>query len=273
MRYPRPIPFREALDHGRLKTLLPTDLSSAELAQIPADILARGRFSARVRLASHLDVIDQGATELAAGTIDVATARLRVKQFLARIGYQPDPEKRGGLEDFSSDQRIDLQLTMNAQEMQAAGYDAQGQDADLLWAFPAREFVRVEAREEPRENWPQRWNLARSQTTAEGATDADSGVMAAVVNHPLWAALSVFGRPTEPYDYGSGMGQEDVMRRRAVALDIIRPDTVVPPRRTPLNAGLQASPGVRSATLRTLLEQTGLGRFDGDVFTFIGGGS
>lgn len=268
MNFARPAPFKEALKASQQRTLLPTGMSAAELDQLSTDIRERARFSARVRSAEHLAVIDDGVNDLVSGHLDLATARLRVKQFLGRTGYQPPEGKSGGLQDFSSDVRIDLQLLVNVQQAQGYGWWKQGQDPILLDAFPAREFLRVESRDVPRTDWPERWNAARAATTTDGATDSTSGRMVAIVNHPIWVALSRFKTPYEPFDYNSGRGVDDVSRREAVALGIIDLNTQVFPQDRPFNQGLQATPGARSSTLKQLLNASGVGRFDGDVFVY-----
>ncbi|MCX6952916.1 MAG: hypothetical protein NTV51_12240 [Verrucomicrobia bacterium] len=273
MKYSKALPFKQALNASQVKTLLPTDFTSAQLQQLRGDILERGRFSARVRSVQHLDVIDQGINDLVAGATDLATQRLAVKRFVQGTGYMAPEDKRGGLQDLASDARINLQLRIGTQQAQGAGWWQQGQDADLLYAFPARAFVRVEAREKPRDNWPQRWNEARANTVTDGATDSASGEMVALEGHPIWIALSVFKTPYEPFDFGSGMGREDVDRTRTIALGLMSESTVIFPQSRPFNQDLKASPEVRSSRLRSLLESTGIGRFDQDgVFVFTGGG-
>lgn len=264
MSYSKPQPYKQALDASQMKTLMPTGLSSAQLAKIPAAVLERGRFSARVRSAEHLSIIDDGVNDLVAGKIDVATARLRIKQYLAKVGYQPDPEDAGGLKDFSSDERIDLQLLTNTQQAQGYGWWKQGQDPDLLDAFPAQEFLRVESRVKPREDWPERWNAARAATSTEGATHASTGVMAALKNHLIWTELSRFKTPYEPFDYNSGMGVEDLDRDRSIELGLIDRDTQIFPQDRPFNADLKATPEIRNERLKGLLEATGVGRYDKD---------
>jgi hypothetical protein len=265
----RPQPFAEALTASRGRALLPTSGGTADLQRLDPGLRARARFSARVRSAEHLSVLDRNVNRILEGKLDPATARLQLKQFLARTGYQPKPGTEGGLKDFSSRKRIDLQLRVNVRQAQGYGWDQQGQDPVLLDAFPAQEFVRVEARHTPRTDWPDRWNAARAQAGTAGATDSGTGRMAALKNHPIWPLLSVFGQPWEPFDYGSGMGLEDIPRREAMALGLIDRDTQIAPRRSDLNAGLQASPDIASARLREELEKSGVGRFDADgVFHF-----
>lgn len=273
MKFSAPRPFLEALNASQVKALLPTSLGSADLAQLHPGILDRARFSAKVRSAAHLQVLDDGTNDIAAGQLDFATARLRLKQFLGASGCQAPEELRGTLQDFASDARTNLQLRMNVQMAQGYGWHIQGQDPDLLDAFPAREFLRVEDRDQPRTNWPERWNAARAATVTDGATDAASGRMVALVGHPIWKELNVFGHEYEPFDYGSGMGTEDVSRADAIALDLIGRDTRIFPQRDAFNDELQASPEIRSDHLRSLLEESGVGRFNArGVFVHAKGG-
>ena len=58
------------------------------------------------------------------------------------------------------------------------------------------------------------------------------------------------------------MGVEDVSRQAAMDLDLIGRDTEIFPQDRPFNENLQASPEIRSATLRSLIEQSGVGKFD-----------
>ncbi|MES2692659.1 MAG: hypothetical protein V4773_04240 [Verrucomicrobiota bacterium] len=273
MRFVRPFPFRQAVTAAQARTLLPTNLRTREFEELVengfAGVLERARFSAGVRKVEHLAVIDDGINDLVAGTTDIATQRLRVMQFVRGTGYMAEEGQRGGLQDLAARRRIDLQLTVGVQQAQGYGWWKQGQQADILDAMPAQEFLRVEDREQPRQNWKQRWNKARAETVVDGATDSSAGRMIALKNHPIWPALSRFGTPYEPFDFGSGMGVEDTLRSEAIAFELIERDTQIFPQDRPFNQGLQATPEVRSLTLRQLLEATGLGRFDGKgVFVY-----
>lgn len=259
-----PMPFKDALDQAQAKTLLPTSLGTRDLQKLSVDIRERARFSAKVRLVEHLSVIDDGVNDMAAGQLDLASARLRVKQFLVRTGYKAPEGKEGGLQDFSSDKRINLQLLTNVQQAQGYGWWKQGQAPDILDAYPAQEFLRVEARLNPRNDWKDRWDYARLTTSTRGATAGKSGRMVALKNHPIWVKLSRFGTPYEPFDFNSGMGVEDVSREDAMALGVIDRDTQIFPQERPFNGDLQATPEVRSEKLRSLLEQSGVGRFTRD---------
>lgn len=269
MKYSAPQPFREALAQAQQKTLLPTSLGTADLNKLSADIRERSRFSAKVRSAEHLQQIDDVVNDIAAGQLDFATGRLRIKQYLQSVGHIAPDGKEGTLQDFGSEARINLQLRVNVQQAQGYGWWKQGQDADLLDAFPAQEFLRVESREHPRTDWGERWDAARVIAGVRGTTSSKSGRMVALKNHKIWVTLSRFHTPYEPFDYNSGMGVEDVDREDAIALKLIDRDTQIFPQDRPFNEDLQATPDIRSDKLRALLEQSGVGRFNQDgVFTY-----
>jgi hypothetical protein len=90
-------------------------------------------------------------------------------------------------------------------------------DPDVLDAYPAYRLVRVESRRVPRD-WYERWGAAGAST---GWAGASRSTMVALKTSPIWAALSRFGRPWPPFDYGSGMGLEDVDREEAEGLGLL----------------------------------------------------
>ncbi len=48
------------------------------------------------------------------------------------------------------------------------------------------------------------------------------GRMIALKNDPIWAKISRFGTPWPPFDFGSGMGVDDVSREEAEAMGLLR---------------------------------------------------
>jgi hypothetical protein len=126
-------------------------MSSAELSQLPASIRERAMFSAKTTNADYLQKINDLVTRIvspeqidgrptkAGEYMDPATARLEMKQALQAIGYQPDAEQRGGLQDLSSDVRLDLIVKTNTEMAQGFGnwfadQDPARLDANwLLW--------------------------------------------------------------------------------------------------------------------------------------------
>lgn len=263
MLFAKPLPFAEALGSQAVRRLLPTDFTSGQLADLGPALLRRAQFSATVTDLDHLDELAGTYREMLAGTLDRATARLRIKDYLARKGYAASEDKAGTLQDLASDARINLQLDTNVEMMQGLGNQLQGQEPAVLDMYPARELVRVTSAMKPRD-WESRWNDARAATLADGATDSSSGRMIALVGHPIWVKLSRFGNDYPPFDYNSGMGLRDISRREAMRLDLIGRDTQVRPETTALrpDMNVQTSSAVRDSRLKAALEKTGLGSFD-----------
>lgn len=253
-----PISPAEALLRLRGKGIFPTGLSSAELARLPAELLERSFFSSRTLLGDVLDTYqtrlgqmlevkqikraDRVTPENPEGWVSVApdagSVRLEIQDLLKSNGYSPDPAKAGTIEDLGSAQRINLVLQMNSDEALAYGHHLQNADPDFADAFPCQELVRFEERKEPRD-WQTLWRSAASEV---GDPDAVKALprMIARKDSPIWSAISAFNRPWPPFDYGSGMGLEDVTREEAMAFGILgRDDQVQPPRRA-FNEGLTA---------------------------------
>jgi hypothetical protein len=254
MIFGRAINFRQALESQEARRWLPTGLGTADLAEIDAELLRRSMFSAKVADFAHLDEIGTGISDVLSGQLDIATARLRIKQHLWRTGYQAPPDKVGGLEDFASDARTNLQLSVNVEMMRGLGNYIQGQQADVLDMWPAQRLVRVIDTKVQRD-WDQRWK--------DAGGPAGTGNVA-LKNDPVWVNLSRFRNPYPPFDYNSGMGVEDVTRREAMALDLIDLHTRLFPDNVTgdINRGVQATHAIQDKRLKAALEKSGIGRFD-----------
>lgn len=262
MLFTKPLPFREAIQSLEARSLLPTDLGSRLLREIEPDVLRRAFFSAKVDDARHLQALLDAVNKLAAGTSDKATQRAEIKQLLASLQYQPSEETRGGLQDLSSDRRINLQLDTNLRMMQGAGDYVQGDDPTILNAFPAQELIRVRASEHERD-WSQRWLDAGGQFYA--------GRMIARKDAEVWDRLGDparfpdgLGNRWAPFAFGSGMGTTDISRNEAVALGVIDWHERVQLPSFDLNADLTATPDVRESWLKTALADAlqGVAAFD-----------
>lgn len=266
MIYGRALPFKEALESQEARRWLPTTLSSGELARLKPALLRRSMFSAKVAEFPHLDEIGAGISDALSGQLDVATARLRIKQHLWRTGYQAPPDKAGGLEDFASDRRINLQIETNVAMMRGLGNHIQGQQEDILDMWPAQELVRVIDSKDKR-NWNTIW-------TDNGGPVTDAWPrMIALKTDPIWVRISRFKNPYAPFDWGSGMGLEDRTRREAMALSLIDLNTRLFPDTTTgdINQGVQAAHVVQDKRMKAALEKSGIGRFDASgVFVLVG---
>lgn len=267
--FDKPVPFREALQSREVKAALPTTLSSRQLLALAPELRERAAFSARTSNAWYVQQIsDKVRAILDPHTVqrdgrpvteglDVARARLELKEALKAISYTPDPAERGTIEDLSSDTRLNLVIKTNTEMAQGYGNWKQGQAT--LDAFPAQELFRAEDREEPRD-WLQRWRVAGGQIF-------EGGRMIALKNDPIWIEISGFGLPYPPFDFNSGMEVRDVDREEAVALGLIGPDEQLELQDRGFNDDLALSNPARDAQLRAALE-TSLGdriEFDGDI--------
>jgi len=271
MNFTAPMPFKEALQAAEVKSPLLTTGGTSDLQQLSSDIKRRALFSARVTTAELLQKIDDGVNAILTGQSDQATERAAIKDLLEQLGYQPDPEKAGGIQDLSSTPRIDVQLETNVDTARGYGWWMQGQQQDVLDEYPAQELVRFS---EPKggvsaeRDWAARWQKVDGQFYGER--------MIALKNDPIWDKLGdpdIFddglGNPYPPYAFNSGMNVRDVGRDEAIELGLIDDNTELMPEDVGLNDSLQASPDIRSDDLRKLLEESGLGSFNADgVFEF-----
>jgi hypothetical protein len=228
--------FKEALLSRAVRSAMPTDLSSAELEQLPVDLLERATFSAKTMATGYLDAVEKqvrdilaprsatragqnGEAELFTEGTNKARARFDLKSVWEALGYEAPLGKAGTIEDLSSDQRIDLVLQRNVDMARGFGQWRQGQDEAVLDLWPCQELYRAEDRVKKRD-WLTRWRAAAAEV---GDGDALKALprMIARKDSPIWEALSRFGTPYPPFDFNSGMWVKDVSRDEAVEFGII----------------------------------------------------
>lgn len=201
------------------KALAASPMKSADWSSVQAGLRDRAFFSATVDDARRLFVMREAASKVAAGELDASQARLAIREALAATGYAPDDGMEGGLQDLSSRRRLDLILKTNVAEARGYVRYIEGTSEGALAAFPCQELVRVQDRKAKRD-WATRW---------KGAGGAlHEGRMVALKTDPIWTAISRFGHPWPPFDFGSGMGLRDVGRREAIRLGVISADDPPP---------------------------------------------
>jgi hypothetical protein len=214
-----------------------TPLSAREIAEhVPQALRDASVFSARTVYVEHIDATQRDITRLLDAKANPAEIRARMKLRLAQLGYEPDPDQRGGLQDLSSDARTNLIISM--QEQRARGYAVwrSHQDDAVMTVWPAQELFRALARKAPRD-WQQRWNDARASLgggTSATYADTDYGPFVALKNDPIWTAVSRFGTPYPPFDYQSGMRLRNVAASRARELGVLTADRKPEIRRDPM---------------------------------------
>lgn len=266
------MPLQDAVDSISRRTPIGTRLSSAEWELMPAEIRLRSLWAARMenenvvagmharleqRLRLERSKLEDGGEGV---TMDRRRFIDQTREDLKRTGYNPDPEKKGGLQDFTSDRRLGLIWQMNLDQAQGYAQWKTSMDPDILAAVPAMEFVRLESRME-RRIWPVKW-AALGGKFYPGASEYPEGRMIALKTSDIWKRLNWFGVPWKPFDWGSGMGTRNVRRKECVALGIIKPgDAAQVPEKLPFNAGAEASLRGITPDRRRAIEDS----FQGDV--------
>lgn len=217
-------PDRAAVEKFEARKATPSSMTSAEWARVAPAIREKCFFSARVNDAETLGKM----RELIGKAVD-AVKRIpnealvsqekfisEMKSYLRGRGYAVDGT---ALTDIASRRRLSLIYKMNYDEAREFAKYTRGQDSDALYMYPAQEFLRVEPRRVPRTDWQTRWRAAGGRIYG--------GRMIALKSSPVWQNLSRFDRPYPPYDFGSGMGVEDVDRDEAIELGLLPKDEPV----------------------------------------------
>lgn len=248
-------PLEEVSRQLGTKTPLGSILNSTEWADVPAKIREEAFFSATVESVRALSGMQDGLMNLLEqtrrenGTLTTTRAKWisDMQSLTTRLGIRTqDPDKIGTLQDIGSERRLKLIRDMQVTRAQAKANHIAGQNRDALQAWPAQELIRETDAEEPRD-WPARWS-------ASGGQLVGGGRMVALKTDPIWIAISRFGVPYPPFDYGSGMGLRDIDREEAEALGLIAPDEILEPslerEKEELTAGLKKemeNPLIRAA--------------------------
>lgn len=246
----QPAPLARLVDAVDAKTPLGSAMRTAEWEQMPQGIRDAAFFSAGVEDERWLQQAKDGIAEIldrSRGTNEKGEQywkmdRARVVAELRRYGEAlglPRPGGRDGGVIRESDV-IDplsvarLKLIVNTQLAMAYGHAnwVSAMEPAVLRAFPAWELVRQTAKRVPRD-WRRRWSEAGGQFY--------EGRMIALKTDPIWLRLSRFGRPYPPFDFNSGMTVEDVRRRHALALGVMREDTKQEPNKESFAEGQRAS--------------------------------
>ncbi len=243
-------PFAEAMRSLAARGVLPTNLNTAELRQMGDGFHRQNFTSAQTLLSDLLDQYKADVEKIVNPTtettdngprttgLNVAEARLRAKELLQRLGYQPNEGEAGTLKDLSSDRRINLVIETNRDVARGAGWFIQGNDPDALDAFPAQELVRVVQPRTKARDWKSRWLIA---ATAAGDSDAirvleTTGRMMARKDSPVWQQLGSsanfddgLDNPFPPFAFNSGMDVRDIAYSEALRFGLIQPGEAVRP--------------------------------------------
>jgi len=247
MTFDDPIGFREAVEQLVQRKLMPTTLSSAELAKLNKGIMNNSFTSARTTLEGLLDryktgilsiinpdqVLREGAAQTVTEGYNPATLRAFIKDYLGSISYQAPEGKAGTIEDLSSDKRINLVVKTNVQIQHGIGHFIQANsDQAVVDAWPAWEFFRAVGKKEPRDwegangLWVQACQRAGDMDAVKvyGATER----MCALKSSGVWDEISDpdytpggLGNPFDPVAFGTGMTREEMSREEAEAIGLL----------------------------------------------------
>jgi len=248
-------PLAEAVKRISAKTTLGTALRSDEIAKLPLALRERAQISARVESLRILSQI-QRSLEQDLGQVSDSGMVMSKGRFVAKLldvakGVMGDAPRKGGVQDIRSVGRAKLIHDMQTRQAYGKAAWAIDTDPENLNAAPAQEFVRIEARRKPREDWPQRWRDAGGEMFG--------GRMIALKTDPVWATLSRFQTPWPPYDYNSGMGVVDIYRDEAEALGLVqRGERLAATQQDDFNASLEYDVSSITPELREMLQTVGL---------------
>jgi hypothetical protein len=239
MQFDAPIEFREATRLAAQKKIMPTSLTSAELAQLNKQILRNSMTSAQTTIEGLLDRYKSGIENIVGPSFkpgeDFNPAKLRsfIQDYLRGISYTAPASKEGTIEDLSSDGRVGLVIDTNVKLAHGAGrFVQQNANSDVVDLWPALEFTRFEERdqERPWEGVTGYWMQAARRAGDMKAVKVygETGRMVALKDSDIWDELGDpdyvsggLGNPYPPFAFGSGMWTEEVSRDEAEELGLL----------------------------------------------------
>jgi len=260
------LPLADAVARLNAKTPIGATLNSAQWAQVPLALRERAQFSATVtslkllqsiqdRLGRQVQLQREQLANGKTATFDRSSFIDSIREVGIAEGLTPaDPAQAGTLQDITSIPRLGLIYDM--QNAMASGYATYklDQNEGALALYPAYRFGPSTARV-PRATWISRWHEAGGKVGWQGALQTD---MVALKTSPIWSALSIFGTPWPPFDYGSTRELDDVDRDEAIALGLLGPDETPKPSEETFNDNLQSSTsGLRNEYMKSLKDVFG----------------
>ncbi len=233
---PEILPLDEAVKAISAKTPIGATLRSADWERVPLALKQRAQFSSGVTSARVLQAIQDRLTgqvklqreQLANGnqaTFDRSSFIDAIRQLARDEGLTPE-KGQGTVRDITSIPRLGLIYDM--QNAQATGFARHKLDTSegALVLFPAYRLGPSTANEpRPQAWWERRWFQAGQSVGWEGAAKTE---MVALKTSPIWSALSRFGTPWPPFDWGSTRELEEVDRAEAIALGLIEENWTPP---------------------------------------------
>jgi hypothetical protein len=246
------MPFEKAAAALDRKTPIGSKLNSLEWGRTPAELRSRAMFSSRVESARFLsESRNRLASELRMQREQLANGKQALfsrDNFISEMRKVAEAEGidtsdgtfDGSIRDIRSAQRLGLIYDINTEQAENFAREKMDMDPDVLDAYPAKRLVRLEDRDHKR-NWIEIWRAASNKIGGVGV--ARGSDMVALKTSLIWSNLGPFGNSYPPYDWGSGMGDEDVSREEAESLGLVKPGVPVkaPEKSKGFNDNLEAS--------------------------------
>ena len=193
------------------RALVGSNLDSRQWNSIQAGLRDRAFFSSQVASARILHAAREMAAERAGGNLSASEFRREMRKVLGRDGYDAG-DGRGTIKDLMTKARLDVIQRTNVEQARGYVHHLEATAPGAVAAFPAQELVRVRQRKNPRD-WRKRWE--------DNGGKLYDGRMIALVDDPIWTAISAFDNPFPPFDFGSGMGVRAVKKSEAVRLGVV----------------------------------------------------
>lgn len=198
------------------KALATTGLSSAEIDLVRAGFKDRAFISARIESIRTLQTMQQNVADWL-GSVKredgaLTTRASAISAIMASAKREGIATGTGTVADPGSVARAKVVVDTNADLARGYVSHVQQSSTGARLAFPAQELIRVEERQAKRA-WTSKW-------TSNGGKLY--GIrMIALKEDPVWTKISRFGVPYPPFDYGSGMGVEEVDYDTCIELGVI----------------------------------------------------
>lgn len=230
------------------KALAASDIGSREWSYIHAGLRDRAFFVSRVEDVRILSETQRLVSAVTRQNLDPSVFRREMRKALEAAGWTPKPGEEGTIKDLFTKRRLDLIYRTNRDQARGFVQYKMFTTKAALEEFPAQRLVRVQHRNQPRD-WDAKWMSAAQSVGWEGVFRGSDKV--ALKTSPIWTEISRFGHPYPPFDFGSGMGVENVSMDECVKMGFIKPDD--PPQKVPevhFNDGLAESiPDLRNDSL------------------------
>lgn len=233
-----------ALDFLRGRRETASLLDSAGWRTVPYQLRDRAFFSSRVNDLRTLAAMKARIAKALAWTpgqpngpvMDGQRFAKEMRAILINGGVRTArPEDLGGLKDIMSVRRLELIHDVQTEMARGFGAARRGMDPDILDAVPGYRFTRIAARRNPRPDgfWMDRWAQACAMAGGVGCLARPAVCLKTSPALQALGSLGPFGNPFAPFDWGSGMGLEDLDRAACEAAGLLRRNEPMEPAPVP----------------------------------------